>query len=580
MQRRVLVAAFVLFAVVSGGLWSLVAWRDLRQTVERGAMAAEAMAQLMQANAAHAIEAGDALTLALQAEIAEWDLKDEQYGHRMLQQLRRQMAATPQVSSFWVLDANGDNVLENWGLPPRMRGNFAERGYFLAHRSPERGLFIESADLGTVSQQRRFTLSRAVRDRNGRLKAVVVVGIYSHPFAQVFQDAGLGFQGRYCLVTQEGKLLAQWPEGADTYQPERVNDLLERLAAAGKTHLVEQGDLWHGASIIAARRLDRLPIVVIARVSGEEVLKPWWPRTLYSAAATVAAVLGFSLLVLIGLRIARSEAEARRQLEAVNRDLDQRVRDRTAELERTARRAENADRAKGKFLATISHDLRQPLQGMALFTQLAIRALDDPKLRRLGDMAMASLYAGSRLLDDLVDLAQLESGVARIESHPVALRLLLTRLVADARPAAQAKALELRLVAPDLQVLSDSVRLQQIVQNLLSNAIKYTTSGKILVGCRRRGGAVRIELWDTGPGIPPEHLQMIFEEFYQVDNPARNSSQGVGLGLAIVDRTARLLGHPLTVTSVVAKGSMFAVTVPLLPEPVRRAGVLEAAEAP
>lgn len=576
MQPRVLFAAFVLFAAVSGGLWSLVVWRDLRQTVERGAMAAEAMAQLMQANAAHAIEAGDALTLALQAEIAEWDLKDEQVGHRMLQQLRRQMAATPQVSSFWVLDANGDNMLENWGLPPRVRGNFAERGYFLAHRGPERGLFIEAADLGTVSHQRRFTLSRAVRDRNGRLKAVVVVGIYSHPFAQVFQDAGLGFQGRYCLVTQDGKLLAQWPEGATTYQPERVKDILERLAA-GKTHLVEQDDLLHGASIIAARRLERLPVAVITRVPGEEVLESWWPRTLYSAAATVAAVLGFSLLVLIGLRIARSEAEARRQLEAVNRDLDQRVRDRTDELEQAARRAENADRAKGKFLATISHDLRQPLQGMAMFTQLAIRALDDPKLRRLGDMAMASLYAGSRLLDDLVDLAQLESGVARVESRPVALWPLLTRLVADARPAAQAKALELRLVAPDLQVLSDSVRLQQIVQNLLSNAIKYTASGKILVGCRRCGGAVRIELWDTGPGIPPEHLQMIFEEFYQVDNPARNSSQGVGLGLAIVDRTARLLGHPLTVTSVVAKGSMFSVTVPLLPEPEMHR-VLEAAE--
>lgn len=563
MQRNVLIAAFVLFVVVSGGLWSFATWRDLRQTMERGALAAETAAQLMQSNAARAIEAADALTVALQAGVSDWDLKDERHGHRLLQQMRRQMAATPQVSSFWVLDGNGNNLLENWGLPPRWVGNFAERRYFVAHMGTERGLFIEPADIGKVSKQRRFTLSRAVRDPAGRLRAVVVVGIFSQPFARMFEDAGPGLLGRYCLVTLDGQPLAQWPEDARAHQTDGLEAILKRLSA-GEVQVLEQDDVIHGASIVAARRLERLPVAVLTRVSGDEVLRSWSRRTLYSAIATVGAVLGFSLLVLIGLRIAHSEAEARGQLEAVNRDLDRRVRDRTADLERAARLAENADRAKGKFLATISHDLRQPLQGMAMFTELAIRAVPDDKLRGLGTMALASLQAGSRLLDDLVDLAQLESGVARVELHPVTVRPLLARIIADARPAAAAKGLGLRVVAPNVWVSSDSLRLQQIVQNLLSNAIKYTARGRVLVGCRRRGETLRIEVWDTGQGIPPEHLEMIFEEFYQVDNPARNSSQGVGLGLAIVDRTARLFGHPLTVRSVVGKGSMFAVTVPLV----------------
>lgn len=566
MQRKVLLTAFALFTAVSGGLWSFAAGRDLRQTEDRGALAAEAMLQLMEANAAHALEAGDALTLALQAGVADWDMKDEQAGHRLRRQLRRQMAATPQVSSFWILDGDGNNLLESWGLPPRQPGNFANRSYFQAHKAAEQGLLIEPVSLGTVSNQRRFTLSRAVRDATGHLKAVVVVGIFSRSFIQAFQEASLGFKGSYRLATLDGQVLAQWPEDPAAHQAEHLEGVLKRLVA-GESNLLDRDGILHGANIVAAQRLERLPVAVVTHVSGDEVLGSWSHRILYSAVATAGALLGFALLVLIGLRIARSEAEARRQLEAVNLDLDQRVRERTSALEQAVRRAENADRVKGSFLATISHDLRQPLQGMATFTELATKALTDANLRRLGEMAQASLRTSNRMLEDLVDLAQLESGVAHVDPQPVALRPLLIRLVSDARPAAERQGLELRLVVPDLWVLSDAVRLQQIVQNLLSNAIKYTRQGKVLLGCRRSGDDLRIEVWDTGQGISPEHMGMLFEEFYQVDNPERNSRQGIGLGLAIVDRTARLLGHPLAVRSEPGKGSVFSVTVPLMVRP-------------
>ena len=120
-----------------------------------------------------------------------------------------------------------------------------------------------------------------------------------------------------------------------------------------------------------------------------------------------------------------------------------------------------------------------------------------------------------------------------------------------------------RVVPSSLSVRSDPRLLEQMIRNLLSNAVKYTNKGKILLGCRRRGDKLRIEVWDTGIGIPEEQLQAIFEEFHQLDNPARERSKGLGLGLAIVERLADLLGHAVDVRSRPGKGSVFAVEVPL-----------------
>jgi C4-dicarboxylate-specific signal transduction histidine kinase len=324
MQRRVLVACLALFVAVSGGLWFFAAWLDLRQTLEHGVMAAQATAQLMQANAARAIEAGDALSLSLRAEVDEWDFKDEAYGHHLLQQIRRQMAATPQVSSFWVIDPGGRNLIESWGYPPKSTANLSERSYFLAHRGKERGLAIEPVETGAISGQRRFTLSRAVRDGAGRLRAVVVVGILSSAFSRLFEDAGLGLKGQYCLVTLDGQVLARWPDNGDLQPSERLNGVLARLSA-GSNGLLEQDSLTEGGGVLAALRVERLPIAVVTRVAGQELLGPWLRRTAYSGIATLAAVAGFGLLVLFGLRITRRDRQLRDQLEAANRELDRRV---------------------------------------------------------------------------------------------------------------------------------------------------------------------------------------------------------------------------------------------------------------
>lgn len=558
MQGKIFLASYAAFLLICGGLAAFAVWRDHEQTTERATLATAATAQLMQANAQRAIEAGDSLVLALQSAMVEWDMRSTAEGASIWRHLTLQMQAMPQVSSFWVIETDsGANVMENWGYPSRKGGPYRHRAYVQAHLDGERGLFIEPSELGTVTGKRRFTLSRAVRDDSGRLRAVAVVGIFSDSITQSFREAALNGEGGFSLTTLDGALLARTPD-TDEDHPAILAAMLHPLSEGSVSVAGDDDEV-----IVAARRLERFPLAVAAHVPLDVVLEPWRRRTAWTVALTAAAVVAFGVLVAFGLRLARSEREARRSLEAMNRQLDCRVRDRTAELEHALRVAETANAAKGKFLAAISHDLRQPLQGQAMFTELALNQIRDDGLRRLGEMTLAALQAGRRLLDDLVDLARLECGVVHPQPSPVPLAPLLHRVVAVARPAAACKGIDLRLVPADSVVLSDPVRLQQIVQNLVSNAIKYTLRGKVLLGCRRAGDMLRIEVWDTGKGIPPEHLGLIFEEFYQVDNPARNSSEGVGLGLTIVDRTARLFGHPLGVRSTVGKGSVFSVSVPL-----------------
>jgi two-component system, chemotaxis family, CheB/CheR fusion protein len=169
----------------------------------------------------------------------------------------------------------------------------------------------------------------------------------------------------------------------------------------------------------------------------------------------------------------------------------------------------------------------------------------------------------SSMLDTLLDINQLEAGIVRREMVGFPINAVLERLRTQFTFHAAARHLGWRVVPSSLRVHSDPHLLEQMIRNLLSNAVKYTNKGKILLGCRRRGDKVRIEVWDSGIGIPEEELEAIFAEFHQLDNPARERSKGLGLGLAIVERLADLLGHAIDVRSRPGKGSVFAVEVPL-----------------
>jgi len=236
-------------------------------------------------------------------------------------------------------------------------------------------------------------------------------------------------------------------------------------------------------------------------------------------------------------------------------------------LLRQMERAEESSDAKTRFLAVASHDLRQPLHSMELMLEILGRQLTDPGQQELvSDIAQAASIAAG-LLNPLLDYSRLEAGmeVPEIEDFPVA--TLLRDMEVGFRSQAAEADLELRIMPCDAVIRSDPVLLARIVSNFLSNAIRYTDEGRLLLGCRRQGGVLRIEVWDMGPGIEGEHLNAIFEEFHQIESMRRDRDKGLGLGLAIVKAQATLLKHEIRVRSRPGRGSTFAIEVPLVGRP-------------
>lgn len=227
--------------------------------------------------------------------------------------------------------------------------------------------------------------------------------------------------------------------------------------------------------------------------------------------------------------------------------------------------AERSDLEKSRFLAAASHDLRQPVHAMSLFLGLLANERLSEHGRYLVENITRASAAMGHLFDALLNISRLDAGVIhpRLENFP--LDRLLDQIRAEYTPQARQKGLSLTVRRCAGRVRSDPVLLERILRNLVSNAIAHTHEGRVLIGCRRRGEAVRIEVWDTGPGIPAHEHERVFWEFHQLRNPERDRSKGLGLGLAIVRRTAALLGHALSLRSIEDRGTVFMLDVAAQP---------------
>ena len=271
-----------------------------------------------------------------------------------------------------------------------------------------------------------------------------------------------------------------------------------------------------------------------------------------------------------------AERVAQRALAYANETLERRVAARTEELAEALARAEQANAARARFVAAASHDLLQPLSAAKLF----LASLADEALPwRAGETvvkARNALGSVEDILAALLDISKLESGRAALDVGAVALGPLLGRLRDEFAPMAARKGLEFKILASGAVVDSDATYLRRILQNLIGNAIRYTGSGRVLVGVRHLSGAVRVEVIDTGPGIPEAERQAIFREFHRLGARA-SASEGMGLGLAIVERACALLGHPLGLDTVLGRGSRFSVTLPLAEGELRAVAVPEGA---
>lgn len=251
-------------------------------------------------------------------------------------------------------------------------------------------------------------------------------------------------------------------------------------------------------------------------------------------------------------------------------ELEQRVTAVTQELREKKEEAESATMAKSRFLAAASHDLRQPIHALGLFVaRLAQYPMDVP-MRQLVQHLDASVQAMQNLLDGLLDVSRLDAGAVNANVRPVNINVIFDFVRVSNTSTARDKGLRLRVRPTNLWCLSDPVLLQRMVMNLANNALRYTHTGTVLVRCRKvhQGSSVRIDVMDSGVGIAPEHQSDIFREFFQVGNAARDRTQGLGLGLNIVQRSARLLGHPIELESAPGCGTRFSIVVPLAKAPL------------
>ena len=238
-----------------------------------------------------------------------------------------------------------------------------------------------------------------------------------------------------------------------------------------------------------------------------------------------------------------------------------------AELHAAMSLAEDANRAKSRFLAAASHDLRQPTHALGMFVARLGQLEHNTETSHLIERLDTSVQAMRDLLDALLDISRLDAGAVPVHLQAFALSDVFDQLKAELALLAAEKGLSLRVRPCNVWVLSDPVQLHRILLNLLSNALRYTSVGAVLLACRvKQGGrSASIEVWDTGIGIAPEHQKAIFKEFYQVGNVERDRSKGLGLGLNLVQRTAALLQHKLQMWSQPGVGSRFSVEVPLAP---------------
>ncbi len=272
----------------------------------------------------------------------------------------------------------------------------------------------------------------------------------------------------------------------------------------------------------------------------------------------IALMQNFAAQAVIAIENTRLLSELRARTSELTRSVE--------ELENKSRQLEYANAAKSRFLAMASHDLRQPLHALGLFVAHLRMPLKPAERAKTVERVDAAVREMTEMFNALLDISKLDAGVLVPKIVEFSIARLLQKIETTFEQTAREKGLRLRVMRSDAWVRSDPLLLERILLNLVSNAMRYTLRGGVVVGCRWRGEMLGIEVWDSGPGIPEDHRQSIFGEFFQLPSSERDRYGGLGLGLAIVDRLRRLLNHEIELTSTVGRGSRFAILVPMAAE--------------
>ena len=530
----------------------------------------------------------------LYTDITELKHSETQRREQALAQKTRMLQQTVDNLSQGVVMVNAKGVLELWN-----------------HR------FLALCDIPPIEAQRSFlevmqdsrvlVLTPRSRDRNGqpllqkeqRLSDGRVLEIRTHPlpngdFVNTFTDITERYRHAEVLRKRE-----HWIRLITDHVPAMIAYVKSDFTYEFTNKVYEQWYRWPCDSILGLSLREAHSDEHFLR------LQPYINRALQGESLTFdvaeSSVLGKQRFMqrsyvpnrqsngeITGIFVLVRDITERRQtadaLHQAYQNLEGRVRERTAELTQlngqlvseievrkqaevhlrdAKREAEDANLSKTKFLAAVSHDLLQPLNAARLFTGSLAEQSDVLQSLQLVKNISNSLDDVENLLGTLVDISKLDAGVIKADVSVFAAQHLLDNLAVEYQQVAKSVGLQLDFVCSSVLIKTDIHLLARILRNFLSNAIRYTESGRVLLGCRRRGDSVSIEVWDTGIGIAEDKQEEIFQEFKRGDGQRLKQDRGLGLGLAIVDKITRILGHPIRVSSQLGQGSMFAVSVPL-----------------
>ena len=412
-----------------------------------------------------------------------------------------------------------------------------------------RGLFIGKPVLGKVSGRWTVQISRKVSGPDGRLLGVIVASLDPAYFESTYRQIDLGAGGSVTLFGADRTIRARVVSGKSVASGAQI----------GPGSPIATGPLAQVGSYVAVSSLDGVERVVAYVQAGE------YP--LYVAVATPTALAledWQSMRNLASLLAALLSVVTVLALAAVARGVRQ-IERRNQALMASEQRAQAASRAKSDFLAAVSHELRTPLTGIRGFAELMERRLPDDRFREQAGIIRKSAEHLNTLLTDILDFAKIEAGAMSVRLAPVPLRALIAGTAEFFNVSAAQKGLALNVridpAAPE-QITTDELRLKQILNNLLSNAFKFTEAGSVSIEVEATAGAVKIHVVDTGPGIPAELHDAVFERFRQGSAQVANDHGGTGLGLALARGLAERLGGTLTLESASGQGARFTLTLP------------------
>ena len=523
---------------------------------------------MMAEHTARTFEALDVLLRETSTDLSQnqrdWEKWDESRGWQYIAQ--RHSRAMPQLRDLIVFDRLGNQRYISTYFPaPKI--NVRDRAYFQALESGAEAATF-GPYIGRNSGRYTYAIARRISGNGSAFAGAVFAAIEPDYLQDFCWSNRLSDDFEAVLTNAKGEIIASCRPSDLSRQSPIIGAAAASVLFDGKLqgNIPATGLASGNGLLISVSPIPGFSDLRILTAIPESTLLASWRSRMFEL-ATLGLLVTVVLLVGAWLirRQVREMADMTSELAASHDHLEERIRAATLELAGQKDTAERANKAKSRFLAAASHDLRQPLHALSLFATDLQRQIRDGKIQelpRLAEQIGASTAVLGELLDSLLDISRLDVAGIKPDIRPCALQPMLDRLAASFRRAAADRRIRLRFRPTRQWVETDPVMLERIIANLVSNALRYTASGgTVLVAARRRGKDLAIEVRDNGIGIAAEHQAAIFAEFYQVGNTAREQTKGLGLGLSIVDRLAKALNIEVALRSQLGVGTSFSLRV-------------------